>query len=425
MGQDPVWRLLLRFSAPAVISMVVVSSYHLVDAMFIGRLGPAALAAMGVTFPLSLSFVAIATGTAIGATSLIARSRGAGDRENADRTASVAITLCFLLSGLIAVICLPNLDAILRTLGARDPVLPLARSYMSILIVFNVMGYLPHIMGNLIRADGRPVFSSSMSITAAVLNIILDPIFIFGLGPLPSLGIRGAAMATVISQTMSTVVFGSFIISGRTSYHFRARHFLPHPNTIAGIYHVGIASIVRSGGQFVVMGVINSTAASFGVIPLAVMGVLMRAGRFIQMPIIGLGQGMLPVLGYNYGAKNKARVGEAEPEFLRAGEQAVRLYSLAYFTLGIRMVPGYFFQGIGKGLPATVLTAAQTVGFLLPAVLMMPRLLGITGLWLAFPVVDALGLLLGQLWMNRELRRQGIRFFQRKVRPAIRAVERA
>lgn len=220
--------------------------------MFIGRLGPAALAAMGVTFPLSLSFVAIATGTAIGATSLIARSRGGGDREIADRTACVAIPLCFLLSGLIAVICLPNLDAILRMLGTRDQILPLARSYMSILIVFNIMGNL-----------------------------------------------------------------------------------------------------------------------------------------------------------------------------IRAGEQAVRLYSLAYFTLGIRMVPGYSFQGIGKGFPATVLTATQTVGLLLPAVLMMPRLFGVTGLWLAFPLVDALGLLLGQRWMNRELRRQGIKVFPWKAQLAIRAVERA
>ncbi|OGO35859.1 MAG: hypothetical protein A2147_02185 [Chloroflexi bacterium RBG_16_57_8] len=444
MGHDPIWRLLAKFSAPAIVSMVVASSYNLVDAMFIGRLGPTALAAMAVTFPLSLSLVAIATGTAIGATSLISRSMGAGERENADRTASVAITLCFLLSAIIALITLPFLDAILGTLGAREAVLPLARSYASISLIFNVVAYLPHIMGNLIRTDGRPVFSSTVSIASALANIVLDPIFIFGLGPVPRLGIQGAAIATVISQAVSTVAFGAFIISGKTSYRFRPRHFLPHLKTMAGIYKVGVASIVRSGAQFVVLGVINSTAASFGVVPLAVMGVLMRAGRFIQMPTIGLGQGMLPVLGYNFGAGNKGRVGElvfktaaagtvwtvlcwaaimlfptfvmslfnADTEFLRAGEQAVRLYSLAYFSLGLRMVPGYLFQGIGKGLPATVLTFAQTVAFLLPAVLIMPRFFGSIGLWLAFPVADVLGLVMGQVWMNRELKRQGIGFFR-------------
>src|SRR3989304_1542456 len=119
-GQDPIWRSLLRFSVPAIVSMTVASSYQLVDAIFVGRLGPTALAAMSVTYPLSLSFVAIATGTGIGATSVISRSLGAGDHETADRTASVAITLCFLLSGFVAALCLPNLDAILRTLGASD-----------------------------------------------------------------------------------------------------------------------------------------------------------------------------------------------------------------------------------------------------------------------------------------------------------------
>jgi putative MATE family efflux protein len=446
MGQDPIWRLLVRFSAPAIVSMVVASSYNIVDAIFVGRLGSAALAAMGVTFPLSMSLVAIATGTAIGATSLISRSLGKGDRESADRTAGVAISLCFLLSGLIALLCLPNLDAILRMLGARGAVVSLARSYSSVLIVFNLVSYLPLILGSLIRTDGNPVFVSSVSITSAILNIVLDPAFIFGFGPIPRLGIEGAAIATVISQGMSTLAFGAFILSTRTSYEFRLSHFLPRPTIAARIYRVGVASIVRSGAQFAVMGIINNTAASFGVVALAILGVLVRAGRFIQMPTIGLGQGMLPLLGYNYGAQNKARVGElvlmtalagsawtalcwlgimlfpayvmflfnAEPEFLASGEQAVRLYSIACFTVGLRMVPGFFFQGVGKGLPATVLTAAQTAGFLLPAVLILSRLFGSAGLWVAFAVADCLGLLLGQLWMNREMKRQGISLFRWK-----------
>jgi putative MATE family efflux protein len=448
MGRDPIWSLITRFSLPAIISMTVASSYQLVDAIFVGRLGAEALAAMSVTYPLMMSLVAIASGTGAGVTSLISRNLGAGDHARANRTAAEAISLCFILSAVIALTCLPGLDFLLRALGARGPVLPLARSYTEVQLVFTVFSYLSMIISNIIRADGNPVFSSSVGIGSALLNVALDPVFIFGFAFIPAMGIRGAAIATVISQVMSTLIYLSFILSGRTAYKFRPGNFLPDIGTIVGIYRVGVASIVRSGAQFVVMGVINNTAAAFGVVPLAVMGVLVRAGRFVQMPILGLGQGTLPVIGFNYGAKKLGRVGElvlksvvagsawsvlcwiaimlfptqiisafsGESQFMVEGAAAIRLYSLAFFTLGLRMVPGNVFQAMGKGLPATVLTAAQTVGFLLPAVLIMPRFFGLTGLWLAFPIADVLGLVLGQAWMNIELKRQGIHLHWGKAR---------
>ena len=443
MGKDPVWRLMARFSLPAIISMTVASSYNLVDAIFVGRLGPTALAAMSVTFPLVLSFVAIASGTAVGVTSLISRSLGAGDEESANRTAGTAVTLGFLLSALILAVCLPILDGILGTLGARGEVLPLARSYMFLLVIFNIFSYLSMMLGSIIRADGNPVFSSSVSIGTAILNIALDPVFIFGFGPVTGMGIQGAAVATVIAQAAGTAVFAFHVITGKTGYTFRPVYFLPLWRIISGIYRVGTASIVRSGAQFVVMGVINNTAASFGVIPLAIIGVLVRAGRFVQMPVLGLGQGIMPVIGYNHGAGKKERVGEVvfkmalvgsvwtlvcwlavmllpaqvmsvfsgESEFLNEGATAIRFYMLAFLTLGLRMVPGFFFQGIGKGLPAIVLTAAQNIVFLLLPILILPRYFGLTGLWMAFPVSDVLALFFGQVWMNIELRRQSINFF--------------
>ncbi|RJR33732.1 MAG: MATE family efflux transporter [Desulfobacteraceae bacterium] len=448
MGQDPVWRLLLRFSLPAIVSMTAASSYGLIDAIFIGRLGPAALAAMGVTFPLTLSFVAISSGTGVGVTSLIARSLGAGDQESADRTAGASITLCFLLSAVIAAVCLPLLDGIMRALGANDIVLPPARSYAFLLIVFNIFSYLLMILANLIRADGNPVFSSSVSIAAALLNVLLDPIFIFGFGPVPSMGLQGAAVATVLAQAAGSAVNCVYVFSGRTGYTFKAAYFIPRLKILAGIYRVGTASIVRSGAQLVVMGVINNTAAAFGVVPLAILGVLVRVGRFVHMPILGLGQGMLPLIGYNYGAGKKCRISEVlfkgalagscwtfgcwlavmlfptqimsvfsgSGEFLREGAWAARLYGMAFFTLVLRTVPGLFFQGIGKGMPAVVLTGAQSIIFLLIPILVLPRFFGLTGLWLAFPVADILGLVFGQLWMNGELRRQGMNLLWWKSR---------
>ncbi len=446
MGRDPIWKLLLRFSGPAIISMTVASSYQLVDAMFVGRLGPEALAAMSVTYPLVLSFVAIGSGTGVGVTSLISRSLGAGDSKAADKAASVAISLCLIIAGLIALVCLPFLDTILRTLGADGQVLDLANDYMSIQIKFTIFSYTSMIMSSLIRADGNPVFSSSVAISSSLINIALDPVLIFGLGPIPEMGIKGAAIATIVAQSAGTFVYLVFIFTGRTAYNFRPDYFWPAPSIIVGIYKVGIASIVRSGVQFAVMGVVNRTAASFGVVPLAIMGVMLRAKRFVLMPCLGIGQGMLPLIGYNYGAGKKTRLSElifkagtagliwttlcwliimifpeqvmsafnAESGFLSEGADAIRLYSMIYFTIGIQQIPGFFFQGIGKGLPATILTAARQVVFVLPFLLILPNFIGLTGLWIAFPIADALALVLSLSWMAMEYRKQEMKLLWNK-----------
>ena len=394
---------------------------------------------MSVTYPLMLSFVAIASGTGVGVTSLISRSIGAGNRRDADRASAVAITLCFLLSGMLALLCLPNLDPILRLLGAGEAVLQPARDYISINIKFLVFSYLILILGSIIRADGNPMFSSAVMVSSSLLNVALDPIFIFGFGPVPAMGISGAASATVIAQAAGTLAFFVYIALGRTAYRFRPLHFFPSPRVVAEIYRTGVASIARSGSQFIVMGVVNRTASSFGIIPLALIGILIRTGRFVQMPTIGLGQGMLPLVGYNYGARKMGRVIEvilktglasvawtslcwvvvilfpaqvislfsSDPEFLREGSQAIRVYAAVYFALGAQMVPGFFFQGIGKGFPATILSSARHVLFLLPALIVLPPVFGLTGLWVSFPVADALALLLALLWLGAEMRKEG------------------
>lgn len=240
MGVDPVWRLMLRFSGPAIISMTVASTYSLVDAVFVGRLGTTALAAMTATYPAVMALVAIASGTAIGATSLIARSLGAGDDEASDRAAAVAITLGFLISAIVAVVCLPLLDPVLGALGADQAVLRQARDYLSILLVFYIFQYFSIVLASVIRADGSPVFASSVSICAGVLNVALDPVFIFGLGPVPSLGIRGAAIATVISQAAGTAVLPDGSSGARPDMRF-------DPASSCHVGESSVGSIVWAG----------------------------------------------------------------------------------------------------------------------------------------------------------------------------------
>ncbi|MBN2417933.1 MAG: MATE family efflux transporter, partial [Deltaproteobacteria bacterium] len=432
MGTDPVWRLLFRFSGPAIISMTVASTYNVADAIFVGRLGSDALAAMSVTFPLLLSFIALAAGTGVGATSLISRSLGAGEKKNADIAACIAITLCLILSALIWFLCLPNIKPILAVLGAKGAVLSLAEDYVSVLIKCIVFSCMTMVLGNIIRAEGNPVFASSVMVASSITNIILDPLFIFGLGPVPAMGIKGAAIATVIAQALCSVVYFGYLFSGRAGYEFRPAYFFPYPKVVFEIYRIGAASIVRSGVQFIVMGFVNRTAASHGVITLALIGVLIRLGRFVQMPAIGIGQGLLPLIGYNFGAGKMKRVTEllwkaslsgviwtglcwviillfpgfiltmfnSDPAFLAEGVHAMRLYFIFIFILGVQMVPGFFFQGIGKGFPAIILSGARHLLFLLPMIILLTPLIGVTGLWVSFPIADMMTFLVGVIWVG-------------------------
>lgn len=440
MGSDPVWRLLLSFSGPAIISMTVAASYNLVDAIFIGRLGAEALAAITVAFPMTLAFTAVAAGTGIGAASLISRRLGAKDNEGADNVAGVTISLTVIISALMMLICLPNLETLARLLGADSTVMPLAIDYLSILVYFILISFFPHIMASIIRAEGRPILPSITLIISSLANIALDPIFIFGLGPIPALGVAGAAAATIIARAIGVVIFIVYLITGRSSYRMRLVYFVPDLKIILEIYRVGISSIIRSAATFMVVGVANRIAGSFGVLPLALIGVFLRLFRFALMPCLGIGQGMLPIIGYNYGAKKKERIGEvvfkaalsglgwtglvwiiimlfpsqvisifnSNPEFIEAGVKPVRIYSLLFFFIGIQLIPGFFFQAIGKGLPATVISNSRQVISLLPLLIFLPKLLGITGLWVAFPISDTLALLFSALWMVMELRKQEI-----------------
>ena len=442
MGQAPIWKLLFRFSGPAIISMVVTSSYNLVDAIYVGRLGSEALAALAVVSPLMMVFMAIGAGTGMGSASSISRCLGAGDFDRASIVASITITLTIMFGLLITAVVLPNMETLLRLLGATESILLLAKSYMSILTATAVITLFVFVMTNVVRAEGRPILASTVMIIAAVTNIILDPILIFGLGPIPAMEMAGAAIATAIGRGIGGAILLFYLISKRTSYKFRLDYFIPQLKIVIEIYRIGLASIIRMAAGSVVMVIANRITVSYGVTALAIRGVLFRAASFAFMPTIGLGQGLLPLVGYNFGAKNNKRIGEVvikscmvaftwgvvcftivmlfssevvsvfntEPQFLLEAAPALRIFALAFFTIGIQMILTFFFQGIGKGLPAIVLASARQIIFLLPALLILNSLIGLTGVWVAFPVADALSFILALIWASIEFRRLGIPF---------------
>lgn len=457
MGTDSIWRLLFRFSGPAIIAMMVAASYHIVDTIFVGSLGTDALAAMTISQPIMLIFIAIESGTGMGSASLIARRLGAGRPEEASRVLCIAISLTIGLGGLMTALCLPSLNWILKGLGATSGVLPLARSYISILVIFAAVESYFMVMGTIIRAEGSPLFSSTVHIISAVINIVLDPIFIYGWGPWEPMGVAGAATATVIARSIGALIFIYYFTSGRSSAQFRLHYFLPKLSVIKEIYRVGVASMVRMGGWSILMMFVNRKAISFGETTIAVLGVINRANSFTRMPSFGISQGMMPLVGYNYGAGKMDRAGEvfskatraallwgaicltvilifprqilsvfnSEPDFLDRGVTAIRIFSVAYLTMGPYFNSSAFFQAIGRGMASLIIGVAREFLLILPLIYLFTYLFGVWGIWMTFPIADVLAVAFALIWVYNVARRLGIRFQVRypKKRAAMYSVE--
>ena len=441
MGRGKIWPLLWRFSAPAIVSMLVASSYNIVDAIFIGRLGPEALAALAIAFPLMIIYMAIGMGIAVGSASRISRYLGAGKRQEADMTVGAGITLFLILGALLTIVFYPNLENILRLFGADESVLTLALAYMKIETMFILLNFFMVVLAEIVRAEGSPVLSSAASIIAGVLNCIIDPFLIFGLGPFPEMGIAGAAVATTIGRGIVVVFLLFYLLSNRSSYKLRLSYFLPKLREYKEIMHIGFATMVRMSGGSIVQILAARSAASFGVIPLAVLGVIFRVVSFVFMPCMGIGQATMPLVGYNYGAKKNQRVGEIvvkagiastgwailcwivimiattailslfgnDAEYLSHGVWAFRIFAITFFTIGIQITVSSFFQGLGRALPALIVGSARQVIFLIPGILLLPRFFGLTGLWIAFPIADILGAVVSLVWVMAEFRRIGLR----------------
>ncbi len=454
MGRDPIWNLLFRFSGPAIVAQMVNASYNLVDTFFIARLGITALAAISVANPLMTIYRSVGMGVGIGAASLIARRLGSGNREAANRAAGGAITTFFMVSAVVTLIMLVFLDTLLRLFGADAAVLPLARSYMLVETGFIALDFFLTVLAELVRVEGNPMLASVAMITSGLMNCIWDPILMFGFGPFPRLGIAGAAFATSVGRGIGVSILLFYLFSGRSAYRFKPSYFLPNLKITMEIYRVGASQTARMAGGCLSQIIAATTAASFGELPLALVGIVMKASSFAFTVCMGLGQGMLPLVGYNYAAGKKDRVGElvikastsgfiwsalmwvaamlfttqilsifsTDPNFLAVGTPAFRIFALGFFTVGTQTILTYFFQGIGKAIPALVVSSSRQLLCLAPCLFILPRIFGLTGLWAAYPVADTISIVITLIWMGIEVRNLGIPISLRSKRLVLQKV---
>ncbi|MCD4650749.1 MAG: MATE family efflux transporter [Candidatus Cloacimonetes bacterium] len=431
-------RLLLKLSVPAMIAMFVQATYNVVDAIFVGRgVGSLGIAGITIMMPVHMLVLSIGILIGIGGASIISRALGVGDQEKADRTVGNVFVLVLIFGSIITVAGFVWMDFWLKLFGATPEIMPYARDYAEIRFIGTIFFAFMISSNNIIRSDGRAKVAMGSMLVSALINIILDPIFIFWL----DMGVRGAAIATLIAQVSAAIYIFCFLVSGHTSLNIRLKYFFPRWRIIREQLTIGSSAFSRQIGASVMIIIINQTIGKFGDaktgIYIAAYGIIHRVILMILMPMFGIAQGAQPITGYNYGAhryllarktikiailwsscvsilgfllleifaKTIVSVFTPEQELIQITAKAVRIVAIAMPFIGFQMIGAVMFQAIGKALPSLLLSASRQILFLIPLILILPSFFHISGIWLSFPIADALAVLLTFVFFLNQMRK--------------------
>ncbi|MBN2461846.1 MAG: MATE family efflux transporter [Candidatus Cloacimonetes bacterium] len=418
LADENILRLLLNLSAPATIGMITMALYNLVDTIFVGRgVGPLAIAGLAIVFPFQMLVLALGQMIGMGAASIISRSLGAEDKERAEKALANMILSTSVFGITLAVSGNIFLSPLLRAFGATEAIMPYSREYLQVILMGTVFHIFLISSNNVIRAEGRAAIAMGTMIVSAVLNIILDPVFIFVL----KMGVRGAAIATVISQAVAAGYIIGFFKSGISELQLRQRFLKPDWEILREKFAIGLSAFVRQAAGSIFIIVVNHSLAYYGTdLTLAAFGVIHRLLRFTIMPVFGIAQGMQPIVGYNYGARRPALARKAislatwgatimaitgfillfafpatliaiftdNRELIATGSKALRIIVCVQPLIGVQIIGATTFQALGKALPSLFLSMSRQLLFLIPLLLILPRLLALNGVWLAFPLAD-------------------------------------
>ena len=441
MTQQPVKLLVCKMAVPTIIAMVTTALYNVVDAAFIGRLSTEGTAGIGISFAYMTFIQALGFFFGHGSGNFISRALGARDTSSASVVASVGVITPFLLGLLAAVICLPNLSALSRLLGAPTEVVPYANDYLRYIVMATPFMMSALTLNNQLRLQGNAYFGMVGIVSGAILNIALDPLFIFVL----DMGVSGASLATAVSQLFAwcLLLYGTF---KPESVHIKLRDFKPSWKVYYEIFRGGLPSLFRQVFNCAAAVSLNYCASSYALpgqeaSAVAAFAVVTRIMMFAFSVVLGFCQGFQPVCGYNYGAKLYGRVRESwlfascvgtgfllvisatgllfapqivalfraeDPVLIEIGAVTLRWQCAAFPLVGLFTATGMLFQNIRMTGPATLLSVCRNGLFFLPALLLLPFWLGMTGVQMAQAVADMLTFLLCipyALWINRKLLR--------------------
>jgi len=435
LGKEKISVLLYKFSVPAVIGMLVNASYNIIDRIFIGRgVGSLGIAGITISFPFMILMMAIGMLIGLGTTALISIRLGQQKHEEAELIMTNGMVLLILSSLLLSIVGLVFLNPLLQLFGASEDVLPYASEYMRIILVGAVFMGTSFGMNNFIRAEGNPKTAMLTIIIGAVLNIILDPIFIFTF----KLGLSGAALATILAQAVSAIWVLSYFIKGPSLLKIHAKNLKIKLHITKQILAIGSAPFAMQFAASIMNIILNKSLSVYGGdIAISAMGIVNSIGMMILMPIFGINQGAQPIIGYNYGARKFERVKQTlktgiivativvligfivtrlfpealiglfnnkDVELIRIGSQALTVFFVFLPIIGFQIVSAGYFQAVGKPKQAMILSLSRQVLLLIPALLILPRYFGLVGVFLAGPVSDLGSSLLTGFWLYLEMR---------------------
>ncbi|MBW6518310.1 MAG: MATE family efflux transporter [ANME-2 cluster archaeon] len=437
MADQSIGRLLLNLSAPATVGMLVHALYNLTDTIFVGRgLGEHSvqgIAGIAIVFPIQMILMAVAMTIGLGGASIISRSLGVRDVQKAERTLGNMVTLVLVLSAFFTLLGSIFIFPLLKIFGATTTIMPYSFDYLSIILYGTVFFSFSMAINNVLRAEGNAKDAMLVMVISGIINIILDPIFIFGF----HMGVKGAALATVIAQIIGAIYIMQYFISGRSIMSLKFQNLRLHYDIVTETFAIGISGFVRQASSSFMVVILNHNLGIFGGdIAIAVFGIINRLFMILFMPMFGTIQGMQPIVGFNYGARNFSRVRDSvilsikvtttiavlgflvlflfpgqlfsifttDQQLIDAGISPMRIIVLAIPLIGYQIVGSAFYQSIGKARPSLILSMARQVIFLIPLVIILPRFFELTGVWVAFPVADTLAFGLTYLMLSKELK---------------------
>ena len=439
MGTAPILPLIFSMALPAMFSMLVQALYNIVDSYFVAQVSEKGLAAVSLAFPLQNLLISFAVGTAVGVTSLIARRLGQGLQEEADSAATHGVLLAICTWVLFAIYGAFFSTPFFQLFESDPEIVQMGSSYISICCVFSFGIFVEVTLEKTLQATGNMIWPMIFQLIGAVTNIILDPIMIFGLLGFPAMGVAGAAIATVSGQILAMVVAILVITFREHDVHITFRHFRPQWKIIKDIYIVGAPSIVMQSIGTVMTMALNGILSSFSTAAYTVFGLYFKLQSFVFMPVFGLNQGLLPILGYNYGARNRKRlmhtfwsgcvialvimaadmviflafpqwllgIFNASQELLEIGIPALRIICTCFLFAALGIVASTLFQAVGRGIYSLIVSLMRQLVVLVPAAWLLAQITHqVTAVWWAFPIAECFSLAVSLVLFLRLYRKE-------------------
>jgi putative MATE family efflux protein len=439
LGEYPVGKLLLEFSVPAIIAMIANALYNVVDSIFVGRgVGPLALTAVTIAFPIMIILLAFGMLIGIGSTALISLKLGQQKLQEAEEIFGTAFATSIVMGVAVSAVFLIFLDPLLIFLGATPDVFDYAKQFSTVILIGATFQFISFGLNNIIRAEGNPVISMATMLFSAGVNTILNPLFIFIL----HWGVIGSALATVCTQILVSAYIIYHFTAGRSNLKLHRKYFKIRIDLIGKIAAIGLSPFLLQLAASVIMFIFNGRLLVYGgTMAVAAMGAINRCTMMLLMPIFGINQGAQPIIGYNYGAKKYDRVKKTltlsamaataicifgfvmseifsphiiglfnkDVKLVEIGTRGIRIFLLMLPIVGVQVVITNYFQSVGKASRAILLSLTRQVLFLIPLVLILPSFFGLDGIWMAGPISDFSSALLAIIFLIREFQ-----YLQRK-----------